>query len=345
MIIKKTRIPVKQIILYGFLPSFAKKLIYRIKGYKIGKNVSFGLGSVIIGKDVTINDNTSIGFLTVIRCKKINIGRFVTIGSFTYINTEQFEIGEDSKIRENVYVSGLVTPESKLILGKRCSILEYSFLNPTKPIIFGNDSGIGGCCQVFTHGSYLSKLEGYPVTFAPVTIGNNVWVPWNVFILPGVTIGDNVVIGANSLIARDIPSNCIAAGNPAKVRVKNFPLPVSEEEKKKILKDILEEFIFYLSYESKKIEKQENENNLLNYIIEEKHQLIYYENFSQIPVLYKKNVLVINNKTNIKDIYSDNKRIKMIISIPKKQRIGSSDIGEEFYRFLSRYGIRCDRLD
>jgi acetyltransferase-like isoleucine patch superfamily enzyme len=345
MIIKKSRIPIKKIILYGFLPSFVKKLIYRIKGYKIGKNVSFSLGSVIIGKDVTIKDNASIGFLTVIRCKKINIGRYVSIGSFDFIDTENFEIGEDSKIRENVYVTGLVTPDSKLVFGKRCLISQYSFLNPTKSIIFGNDCSLGGNSKIFTHSSFLSVLDGFPITYAAVKIGNNVWIPWDVFILPGVTIGDNVVIGANSLITRNIPSNCIAAGNPAKVRVANFPLSVSEEEKKKMLIDILEEFICYLSYKGKKIEKQENENKLLNYIIEEKYQLIYYYNFSQIPKLYNNNVLIVNDKTNIKDIYNDNKKIKMIVSIPKKQRIGSSDIGEEFYRFLSRYGIRCDRLD
>jgi hypothetical protein len=55
MLIKKSRIPIKQLILYGFLPSFLKKLIYRLKGYKIGKNVSLSLGSVIIGKEAPKN--------------------------------------------------------------------------------------------------------------------------------------------------------------------------------------------------------------------------------------------------------------------------------------------------
>jgi hypothetical protein len=54
---------------------------------------------------------------------------------------------------------------------------------------------------------------------------------------------------------------------------------------------------------------------------------------------------VINDKITSNDIYKDNNKIKMIISISNKERIGISDIGEEFYRFLSRYGIRCDRLD
>ena len=63
MLIKRKKIPVKEIILIGFLPSFLKKIIYKLKGYKIGKNVSFGIGSVIIGKDVTIGDNSSFGLV------------------------------------------------------------------------------------------------------------------------------------------------------------------------------------------------------------------------------------------------------------------------------------------
>ena len=345
MLIKNKRLPIKQLIIYGFLPSFIKKIIYRLKGYKIGKNVNIGLGSIIIGKNVEIRNNTNIGFLSIIKAKKIKINRFVTIGSFVYIDTEQLEIGEDSKIREHVYVAGLTTPESKLILGKRCSILQYSFLNPSKEIIFGDDCGIGGGCKLFTHGSYLSILEGYPVTFAPITLGNNVWIAWDVFILPGVTIGDNVIIGANSLVTRGIPSNCIASGNPAKVKVRNFPLSISEGKKKEIIKDILCEFVNYLDYKGMRTEKKESKNDELSFFVSNKYQLIYCNNYSKIlELVYKNNVLIINDTTDIKTIYH-NENMKMIISISRKERIGTSDIGEEFYRFLSRYGIRCERLD
>ena len=51
----------------------------------------------------------------------------------------------------------------------------------------------------------------------PVTIGNNVWIGGSATILPGVTIGDNVVIGAGSVVTHDIPSDTVAAGNPARV--------------------------------------------------------------------------------------------------------------------------------
>ena len=51
----------------------------------------------------------------------------------------------------------------------------------------------------------------------PITIGNNVYIGVNTIILPGVTIGDNVVIGAGAVVSKDIPSNSLAVGVPAKV--------------------------------------------------------------------------------------------------------------------------------
>ncbi|KXF79957.1 sugar O-acetyltransferase [Enterovibrio coralii] len=51
----------------------------------------------------------------------------------------------------------------------------------------------------------------------PITIGNNVWLGGGVIVLPGVTIGENSVIGAGSVVTKDIPANVIAVGNPAKV--------------------------------------------------------------------------------------------------------------------------------
>lgn len=51
----------------------------------------------------------------------------------------------------------------------------------------------------------------------PVNIGDNVWLGVNVTVLKGVTIGENTVIGAGSLVVKDIPANVIAAGNPCKV--------------------------------------------------------------------------------------------------------------------------------
>ncbi len=60
------------------------------------------------------------------------------------------------------------------------------------------------------------RNEGWEQT-KPITIGDNVWIGGNVVILPGVTIGDNVVVGAGAVVAKDLPSNVLALGNPCRV--------------------------------------------------------------------------------------------------------------------------------
>jgi len=52
---------------------------------------------------------------------------------------------------------------------------------------------------------------------APIWIGNNVWIGGNVTILPGVSIGNNAIIGAGSVVVKDVPDNVIAAGNPCRI--------------------------------------------------------------------------------------------------------------------------------
>lgn len=65
---------------------------------------------------------------------------------------------------------------------------------------------------------------------APVIIGENCWIGRDVSIMKGVTIGDNTVVAANSVVTKSIPANCIAAGNPAKVvktDIDQIPSPMS----------------------------------------------------------------------------------------------------------------------
>jgi len=72
----------------------------------------------------------------------------------------------------------------------------------------------------------------------PVTIGNYVWIGCNVVINPGVTIGDNSVIGAGSVVTKDIPPNVVAAGVPCKVLRE-----INESDKEYYYKDLKAEMV------------------------------------------------------------------------------------------------------
>lgn len=246
-------------ILPGLLPSGLKKWWYRtFHGYRIGEGVRIGFGGVIVGKDVRIGDHVEIGLFAIVIGRKISIGRRSTIGTMSYVQCETIEMGEEARIREQVYVGGPMLPESRFTLGSRTIVLQMSYINPTKPVEIGDDSGIGGHCLIFTHGSWLSALEGYPVNYSPVTIGRSVWLPWRVFVMPGATIGDGSVIGANSLVAGDIPPSSLAVGSPAKVirSAPDFPRTLSEEEKSGIVEEMMDDFDRWVQYNGVRVGRE-----------------------------------------------------------------------------------------
>ena len=90
-------------------------------------------------------------------------------------------------------------------------------------VIIGDNVLIGPNVSIYsvTHPfDYIERRKGY-IQGKQITIGNDVWIGGNVVILPGVSIGDNTIIGAGSVVTKDIPSNVIAVGNPCKIIKKN----------------------------------------------------------------------------------------------------------------------------
>ncbi len=86
-------------------------------------------------------------------------------------------------------------------------------------VTIGDNVQIAPNVSIYTAGHPIhpqSRNSGYEYGL-PVTIGSNVWIGGNVVILPGVTIGDNAVIGAGSVVRRDIPDSVVAAGNPCEI--------------------------------------------------------------------------------------------------------------------------------
>ena len=84
---------------------------------------------------------------------------------------------------------------------------------------FGDNVFIGPNCGFYTAIHPIEPKQRISALEAakPITIGSNVWFGGNVVILPGVTIGDNSVIGAGSVVTKSIPAGVVAVGNPCKV--------------------------------------------------------------------------------------------------------------------------------
>lgn len=145
----------------------------------------------------------------------------ISIGDYTRIQSHCL-LGCWEKYGEQCF-----TPS--LTIGNNCSIGEYNHITACNKITIGDGLLTGRYVYIGdnSHGG-LSKEESSipPVqrelkSKGEIVIGRNVWIGDKVTILGGVHIGDNVIIGAGSVVTHDIPSNCIAAGMPACV-VKNI---------------------------------------------------------------------------------------------------------------------------
>lgn len=87
------------------------------------------------------------------------------------------------------------------------------------PVTFGDNVFIAPNCAFYTAGHPLDAAErNRGIEYArPITVGNDVWIGGNVTVLPGVTIGSNCVIGAGSVVVKDIPEGSVAVGNPCRI--------------------------------------------------------------------------------------------------------------------------------
>src|SRR5262249_8557844 len=95
-------------------------------------------------------------------------------GTMSYLSCRVIEIGEDAKIREQVYVGGPQLPESRFSLGSRTIILQMANINPTKPVVIGDDTGIGGPRPLFTPPASPSDPPG-PAPSHPLPPGSRTW--------------------------------------------------------------------------------------------------------------------------------------------------------------------------
>ena len=86
-------------------------------------------------------------------------------------------------------------------------------------VTFGDNVFVAPNCAFYTAGHPINADErNKGLEYAkPITVGNDVWIGGNVCVLPGVTIGDNCVIGAGSVVVHDIEPNSVAVGNPCRV--------------------------------------------------------------------------------------------------------------------------------
>ena len=145
--------------------------------------------------------------------------------------TELFgTIGKNARVNQPIYVDY----GYNIHLGANSFLNMHSTLLDTAPITIGECTMVGPDVKIYTAVHSLGGEERFwrepdgtaavKTQTMPVHIGSYTWIGGGSIILPGVSIGNNVVIGAGSVVTESVPDNAIACGNPCQIRKWNHPL-------------------------------------------------------------------------------------------------------------------------
>jgi maltose O-acetyltransferase len=147
--------------------------------------------NVILGKDVDV----------------------VKDATLTHVHT-----GDRGKVRNFTIMFG--TEKQPLVIGSDFFIGTHCYLNGAGGLTIGSRVTVAHGAMIFSDSGPNTSpwlQEHFPITAAHIQIGDDVWVGAGAMILPGVTIGNRVVIGAGSLVKDDVPDNAVVAGTPARL--------------------------------------------------------------------------------------------------------------------------------
>lgn len=137
----------------------------------------------------------------------------------------QYGIGFTTGYNCRIEINGILD-SVKLKIGNNCVMGDYIHIVANHSVTIGNNVLLAS--RIFitdsNHGVYTGDSQSSPdqapntrpMFYAPVVIGNNVWIGENVSIMAGVHIGDGCVIGANSVVTKNVDKNTIVAGSPGK---------------------------------------------------------------------------------------------------------------------------------
>ncbi len=178
------------------------------------KILSYVLRSKLINKNIRI-----IRFPIIIRGKKwIKFGRNFTTGYWCRLevfsnnnSNGHIYFGENVQINDFVHISALQSVK----IGNDCLFASHVYISDNSHGIYKVILDPAGLCLPQSVPDSSPAHREYFIS--PVNIGNNVWLGEGVIVLPGVSIGDGCVIGAHSIVNKNIPAYCIATGSPAKV--------------------------------------------------------------------------------------------------------------------------------
>jgi len=130
------------------------------------------------------------------------------------IDATDLEVGDDFKVWSGPRVT-MISGWGRMRFGDRCFVNVGTTIISVEEIVVGDDVAFAN--DVYVMDSDSHGVEGRPHKQAPVRIGDGCWIGTRAIILPGVTLGKRVLVAAGAVVTRDVPDDCLVAGNPARV--------------------------------------------------------------------------------------------------------------------------------
>jgi acetyltransferase-like isoleucine patch superfamily enzyme len=135
-------------------------------------------------------------------------------------HAENIELGNNIYVGHQTILKGYF--KNKMLIGSGSWIGQQCFFHAAGGIIIGENVGIGPSVKILTsshdiHSSSHLAIMHKPITFAEVVIGDGCDIGVNAVILPGVTLGKNVQVGAGAVVTKSFPNGSVIAGVPAKI--------------------------------------------------------------------------------------------------------------------------------
>jgi len=192
----------------NLLRSWYWRIYLRCRGARVGRRFRL-LGPL----NILLRDGASL--------RNLRIGNDVTLGGKTYLRLrKQGRIILSDEIRTGTEIWLVGANDAELSIGSHTTLGSYSIFNGGHGLRIGSDCVFAAFVYINSSDHGMEKgtlIRNQGFTGAPIEIGQDVWLGGHVFVNKGVAIGDGAVIGAGAVVVKDIPSNTIAVGNPAKV--------------------------------------------------------------------------------------------------------------------------------
>jgi len=168
--------------------------------------------------------HVALGWITLRKCTKV--GRLVRVyGRPRVHNRGEIVIGDRLVLFSHTVPSELAAhPGGRIEIGSRVFINYGASISAHQLVRIGDGCQIGSYANLMDNDYHQVEDRSKPGLSAPIILERNVWLGVRVVVLKGVTIGENAVVGAGSVVTRRIPPNCLAAGVPARV-IREFEVP------------------------------------------------------------------------------------------------------------------------